>query len=259
MAIRYLKKGIAEQERSAENDKVVLNWQEYSQNYPTGIKPWGVGGPGVAALEGQKVISAKIDAVLYVDNLIRIPTVGDSLSSATAVGEVQYIRIENVSQAIIYMKDVSGEFLATDEIFLNAVSCGTFEKVQPGTHPEVFGGWWRIDGIPTFTTTVTELQEISIPNLVGQDFITSSESRSPVPFSNTMDDVNALNLIVDPTRGGRLGHLSYYDKLGLPNLSELWFIRAPKIFTDVAVKNDDFKMWVNTIRGGVAPISVFGP
>ena len=250
---------VAQYNGSAENDKVVLNWQEYSQNYPTGVKPWGVGGPGVAALEGQKVISAKIDAVLYVDNLIRIPTVGDSLSSATAVGEVQYIRIENVSQAIIYMKDVSGEFLATDEIFLNAVSCGTFEKVQPGTHPEVFGGWWRIDGIPTFTTTVTELQEISIPNLVGQDFITSSESRSPVPFSNTMDDVNALNLIVDPTRGGRLGHLSYYDKLGLPNLSELWFIRAPKIFTDVAVKNDDFKMWVNTIRGGVAPISVFDP
>ncbi|SVE01429.1 uncharacterized protein METZ01_LOCUS454283, partial [marine metagenome] len=167
--------------------------------------------------------------------------------------------IENVSQAVIYMKDVSGEYLPTDEFFLNAVSCGTFELIKPAIATETFGGWWKIDGIPLFTTTVNTAQEISIPNLIGQDFITSSESRSPVPFSNTMDDVHALSLITDPTRGGRLGHLSYYDKQGLPNLSELWFIRAPTSFTDVSNKDDTFKMWVNTIRGGVAPISVFDP
>ena len=256
----YLIRAPVEQyEGSSASDTIVLNWNEFSQNYPTGVLPWGATGPGVANVEGERTIAAKIDAVLYVDNLIRIPTVGDSLSSSTAVGEVVYIRIENVSQAVIYMKDVSGEYLPTDEFFLNAVSCGTFELIKPAIATETFGGWWKIDGIPLFTTTVNTAQEISIPNLIGQDFITSSESRSPVPFSNTMDDVHALSLITDPTRGGRLGHLSYYDKQGLPNLSELWFIRAPTSFTDVSNKDDTFKMWVNTIRGGVAPISVFDP
>ena len=250
---------VAQYDGSAEGDKVILNWNEFSQNYPTGILPWGATGPGVAAIEGQKIIAKKIDAVLYIDNLIRIPTVGDSLSSDTAVGEVAYIRIENVSQAIIYMKDVSGAFSSTGTIYLNAVSCGTFELIRPANASSTFGGWWKIDGIPTFTTTVNSAQEITVPNLIGQDFITSAESRSPVPFGNTMDDVRALSLVTDPTRGGRLGHLSYYDKNGLPNLSELWFVRGAKAFTDTVNVTDSIKFWVNTIRGGIAPISVFDP
>ena len=250
---------VAQYDGSAAGDKVVLNWNEFSQNYPTGIKPWGEVGPGISAVEGTKTIATKIDAVLYVDNIIRIPTTGDTLSSDTAVGEVSYIRIENVSQAIIYMKDVSGAFAPTGTISLNAQSCGTFELIRPTNAASTFGGWWRIDGIPSFTTAVTELQEISIPNLIGQDFITSAESRSPVVFGNTMDDVRALSLVTDPTRGGRLGHLSYYDKNGLPNLSELWFVRGPKAFTDTVNPIDSINFWVNTIRGGVAPISVFDP
>ena len=250
---------LAQYEGSTDGDKVVLNWNEFSQNYPNGVLPWGNTGPGVAALEGQKVIANKIDAVLYIDNLIRIPTVGDSLSSDTAVGEIAYIRIENVSQSIIYMTDVSGAFDPTGELFYNAVSCGDFELIRPASAADTFGGWWKIDGIPAFTTTVTSAQQISIPNLIGQDFITQAESRSPVVFGNTMDDVRALSLVLDPTRGGRLGHLSYYDKQGLPNLSELWFIRGAKVFTDTLNVTDNFTMWLNTIRGGVAPISVFDP
>ena len=250
---------VAQYEGSAVGDKLVLNWNEFSQNYPTGILPWGATGPGVAAIEGQQVIAQKIDAVLYVDNLIRTPSVGDALSSDTAIGEVAYIRVVNISQAIIYMRGVSGAFSSTDTIYLNAQSCGTFTLVKPTTSADTFGGWWKIDGIPSFTTTVTSAQEISVPNLVGQDFITQAESRSPVLFGNTSDDVHALSLVTDPTRGGRLGHLSYYDKNGLPNLSELWFIRGPKVVTDTLNATDTFTMWVNTIRGGVAPISVFDP
>ena len=245
-------------EGSSQGDTVVLNWNEFSQNYPDGILPWGATGPGVAAFEGSKTIADKIDAVLYVDNIIRIPVVGDSVSSSTAIGEVAYIRIENVSQAILYIKDVSGGFNATDTLTLNAQSCGTFSLVNPTSAASTFSGWWKIEGLPSFTTTVSA-QEITIPNIIGQDFITQAESRSPVIFGNTMNEVRALSLVPDPTRGGRLGHLSYYDKNGLPNLSELWFIRAPKVFTDIVNVSETFKMWVNTIRGGVAPISVFDP
>ena len=148
---------------SAPNDKLVLNWNEFSQNYPTGILPWGSTGPGVAAFEGSKIIAAKIDAVLYVDNLIRVPNVGDSLSSSAALGEVAYIRIENVSQAVIYMKDVSGQFSATDEIFLNAVSCGTYTLIQPEGGASTFAGWWKIDGFTPFTTTPVSYTHLTLP------------------------------------------------------------------------------------------------
>jgi len=74
-----------------------------------------------------------------------------------------------------------------------------------------------------------------------------------------MDEVYALNQVADPTKGGRLGHLSFYNKDGLPDLSELWFIRSPKPFTDLANANDLFNIRVNTIRGGADPISVFDP
>ena len=244
---------------SAPNDKLVLNWNEYSQNYPSGILPWGSSGPGVAEFEGVKVIADKIDAILYVDNLIRVPTVGDSLSTSAALGEVAYLRIENVSQAIIYIRDVSGQFSANGEIFLNAVSCGTYTLINPEGAASTFNGWWKVDGFTPFTTTITSAQNIQTPNFVMQDYILQSESRSPVSFGNTMNEVYELNLIADPTKGGRLGHLSYYDKNGLPNLSELWFLRSPKSFTDTANASDPLKIWVNTIKGGVEPISVFDP
>ena len=245
---------------SAAGDAIQLNWNQYSQNYPSGVLPWGATGPGVSAFEGTKTIASKIDAVLYVDNLIRIPAVGDTLSSSSALGEIAYIRISDINKAIIYMENVSGQFNATDTIFLNALSCGTYTLVNPSGAVATFDGWWKIDGFPSFTTSLLGTnQEITIPNFVVQDYITQTESRSPVPFSNTMDEVYALNQVADPTKGGRLGHLSFYNKDGLPDLSELWFIRSPKPFTDLATASDLFKIRVNTIRGGADPISVFDP
>jgi len=245
---------------SAAGDTIQLNWNQYSQNYPSGVLPWGSTGPGVSAVEGSKTITSKIDQILYVDNLIRIPVVGDSLSSSSALGEVSYIRISDTNKAIIYMENVSGQFDTSDTIFLNANSCGTYTLINPTDASGTFGGWWKIDGLPAFTTSLlASAQDITIPNLIMQDYITQAESRSPVPFSNTMDEVYALNQISDPTKGGRLGHLSYYDKNGLPNLSELWFLRSPKLFTDTANNGDTFNIRVNTIKGGVDPISVFDP
>ena len=245
---------------SATGDSIQLNWNQYSQNYPSGVLPWGATGPGVSAFEGTKTIAAKIDAVLYVDNLIRVPAVGDTLSSSSALGEVAYIRISDSNKAIIYMQDVSGQFGATDTITLNANSCGVYTLINPSGASATFDGWWKIDGFPAFTTSLLgTFQDITIPNFVIQDYITQAESRSPVPFSNTMDEVYALNQTSDPTKGGRLGYLSFYNKNGLPDLSELWFLRSPKSFTDTANANDTFRIRVNTIRGGADPISVFDP
>ena len=72
-----------------------------------------------------------------------------------------------------------------------------------------------------------------------------------------MDDVYALNQVTDPTKGGLLGHLSFYNKQGLPDLSPYWFFRAPKAWTDTLNMGDSFKMFVNKVRNSLG--TVFDP
>ena len=92
---------------------------------------------------------------------------------------------------------------------------------------------------------------------VVQDIITTQESKSPEVYYNTMDDVYALNQITDPTKGGKIGHLSFYNKQGMPDLSPYWFFRAPKAWTDTLTAGDTFKMEVNQIRNSLG--TVFDP
>ena len=48
-----------------------------------------------------------------------------------------------------------------------------------------------------------------------------------------MDDVNAFNNdIGNPTKGGKIGIISHYNKQGLPVTEPFWFVRAPKTITD---------------------------
>tara|TARA_Y100001978_G_scaffold32145_1_gene27920 strand:- start:26069 stop:39172 length:13104 start_codon:yes stop_codon:yes gene_type:complete len=245
----------AQYEGSAVGDTLAFNWKQYSQNYPNGVVPFGVQGPVLSELEGNKSIVAKVDAVLYFDNLLRTPQVGDLISTSTAIGTVNHISVQNVNQAMIYISGMNGQFLANDNATLGGVTMGSYALVEPTNSQASFGGWWRINVTTAFDTTVKEITE---PQFVIQDIITQAESKSPEIYYNTMDDVYALNQVSDPTKGGRLGHLSFYNKQGMPDLSPLWFFRAPKAWTDTLVSGTPFTMRVNEIRGGNT-LTVFDP
>ena len=233
-------------EGSAVNDTISLQWNQYSQNYPNGVLPFGVNGPGTASFEGTKTIVAKIDAILYVENLLRIPTVGDIISTSTGIGTVQDILIDNVSTGMIYVSDVNGAFEASGTLVTNSVSMGTYTTIEFNNTNNTFGGWWRINGITSFTTTE---RSITIPNLVIADYITSTESRTPEVYANTMDDVYAFNQdLNNPTRGGKIGILSHYNKQGLPVTEPYWFIRAPKSITNTLSEGDTFTMGINQVK-----------
>ena len=73
-----------------------------------------------------------------------------------------------------------------------------------------------------------------------------------------MDDAYALNQVTDPTKGGRLGHLSFYNKQGQSDMSPFWFFRGPKAWTDTLNTSNTFTMRVNEIRGG-AGLTLFDP
>ena len=88
-------------------------------------------------------------------------------------------------------------------------------------------------------------------NLVIADYITSAESKTAEVYGNTMDDVYTANQdINNPTRGGRIGNLSYYDTFGMPQLQPYWFVRAPKVVTDNLSVADNFTFKINRLLGG---------
>ena len=242
-------------EGSAVGDTLVFNWKQYSQNYPNGILPFGSSGPAISELEGNKVIQAKVDAVLYFDNLLRTPQVGDLISTGSAIGSVNAISVQNVNQAVIYISNMNGQFLASDTATLGGVSMGTYTLVEPVNSQASFGGWWKIDVATSFNTTV---KSIITPQFVIQDIITQNESKSAEIYYNTMDDVYALNQVTDPTKGGRLGHLSFYNKQGQSDMSPFWFFRGPKAWTDTLNVANTFTMRVNEIRGG-AGLTLYDP
>ena len=241
---------------SAAGDTINLQWNEYSQNYPLGIKPFGATGPGVSSFEGNHVIAGKIDTILYIENLIRFPQVGDVVSTETAIGTVQDIRIDNVNQGMLYIQDTNGQFAATGTLIYNGQSTGTYVTVDLPDPANAYDGWWRINNLPSFTTAT---KTVNTPNFVIADYITASESKSPEVYGNTMDDVRQANLdLQNPTRGGKIGILSYYDEQGLPETEPYWFVRAPKIITDGLNVGDNFTMRVNRVKGG-DPLTVWDP
>jgi hypothetical protein len=245
---------LSQYEATAAGDTIVLNWDQYSQNYPAGILPFGSNGPGVAQFEGSKTIASKVDAILYFDNMLRTPNVGDTISTTTAIGTVDYIHVENVNQATIYIKDMNGEFTDSGSATLGTQNMGTYVALNPLNSGATFGGWWKVTGLTSFTSSV---KSVTTPQFVVQDIITQSESKSPEVYYNTMDDVYALNQVSDPTKGGKLGHLSFYNKQGMPDLSPYWFFRANKAWTDTLNTGDTFKMYVNKVRNSLN--TVFDP
>ena len=121
---------------------------------------------------------------------------------------------------------------------------------------DTFGGWWVIDGLQSFTTAT---KEITIPNLVIADYITSAESKTAEVYGNTMDDVYTANQdINNPTRGGRIGNLSYYDTFGMPQLHPIGLLEHPKVVTDNLSVADNFTFKINRLLGG-DPATVWDP
>jgi len=242
---------VAQFEGSAVGDTLVLNWKQYSQNYPNGILPFGSNGPGVAQFDGSKTIAGKIDAILYFDNLLRTPNVGDILSTDTGLGTVDYIHVANVNQATVYVRDANGTFSDSGSAMLGTLAMGTYVAVNPLNRASDFGGWWKITGLTSFTSST---KEVTTPQFVVQDIITQNESKTPEVYYNTMDDVYALNQVTDPTMGGKIGHLSFYNKQGMPDLSPYWFFRGNKAWTDTLTNGDNFKMHVNKIRNSLGTV-----
>ena len=66
-------------------------------------------------------IVQKIDDILLIDNTKAIPSVGETISSATAVAEVTYVHTTGDNRSLIYVKDANGLFETTGTLFVGAI------------------------------------------------------------------------------------------------------------------------------------------
>ena len=101
-------------------------------------------------ISDQHIIQKKVDNVLVVQNYVNLPSVGETISSAVASGEIVHVA-NNIETLTIYVSNVNGTFEQSGTLFVGNLRIGDFsEDFQDNTN--VLGGYWWID-TPTYTTS----------------------------------------------------------------------------------------------------------
>ena len=220
-------------------DKLQLLWNDINTRYPSGIAPFN-NDPLMtkAYFDGEHAIVQKIDDILLIDNTKAIPSVGETISSATAVAEVTYVHTTGDNRSLIYVKDANGLFETTGTLFVGDIEIGVFERaVQQDEN--YLGGWWQIAGPnASFTSTVTIETK---PYLVIQDIIKTGVSRSIKYYENALriqDNLTDQN----PTITSYIETLSFLGDSGNV-LSDKWVFRAPATLTSNLVVGNTFNFY----------------
>ena len=99
-------------------------------------------------LDGEHTIDKKIEAILYLPQLIQEPQVGETIRAIGASATVEYIAQYN-GAATIYVSSIQGTFSQTNSLTVNGEFVGNAE-LQQLTDTDRFGGYWMID-VPAYT------------------------------------------------------------------------------------------------------------
>jgi len=222
-------------------DKLQLLWNDVNTRYPGGVTPFN-NDPLMtkAFLDGEHAIVEKIDDILLIDNTQAIPSVGETISSATAVAVVTKVNITGDNRSLIYVKDVNGLFESTGTLFVGDIQIGAFERAVQ-QEENVLGGWWQIDGPSSSFTSTTTIE--TKPYLVIQDIIKTGVSRSVKYYENALriqDNLTDQN----PTVTSYIETLSFLGDSGNV-LSDKWVFRAPATLTSSLVIGNTFNFFFN--------------
>ena len=253
---------------SAVGDTLVLHWNNFTTEYPIGNTPFDGAAVGInkTFIDGAHVIQEKIDQIININLTITAPTVGDTLNTDSAVGEVSYIFTQG-TQSIIYLSNVQGNFIDAAQIRLGPTPVGDYTRVILEDFDSV-AGWWKID-VPSPGTT-SGLADTK-RSLVVRDIIKAGDARTAFLYFNSLTTKAAQDILLLPvnsTPASQLSVLSYYKSETIPGYSayigdiqdDRFMIRAPKLMSDVfpTLTYDEVGIWFNTILTG-SPPSVIEP
>ena len=222
-------------------DTLQLYWNDINTRYPSGVAPFN----GNSTLtkeffDGNHTIVEKVDDILLVDNTQAIPSVGETISSSTAVGIVAFSYTTGDNRTLIYVKDANGDFESEGTLFLGDISVGAFERAVEQDDPAL-GGWWKISTGTTFQSVATIETK---PYLVIQDVIQEGVSRTPNYYENVLritDDVTS------PTKTSYIESLTYTGDNG-DEIADRWVFRAPRVLDSDLVVGEKVNFFFNEYR-----------
>ena len=262
-----IRAGTQQYRGSAVGDTLVLYWNNLTTEYPTGNTPFNGTATGIdkTFIDGAHTIQEKVDEIINIDLTLLTPTVGDTLSTEDADGEVVYVFSQG-TQSIIYLSNVNGNFADSDQIKLGVFPVGDYTRVIAEDYDLTLAGWWLIN-IPSPGTV--SAQADSKKSLVIRDIIKAGDPRTAFLYFNSLDtqqSQSVLPTIITPA--SQLSILTYDKQFTIPGYSAFtgsiddsrYLIRAPKAMSDVlpTATYDEVGVWFNTIQTGV-PLSVTEP
>ena len=228
-------------------DRINLYWNRKSYAYPTQdiYIPFDGQIPSITPefLSQEHEIVAKIDAVLFVETFVSLPSVGDQIETDTGSGIVYYIAIYRDS-AVIYLKDINGVMAVTDELYVSATKnfVGFYTQESTFATSDAVGGFWYIDTGFTYSNN-GRYSDIG-RGLVYADVKPADSERPLNIYSNIQDTVSIVgNFVNENNRSSFMTHLSYTgdpDGIEAPQPSNLWVVRIGKSFQEDIASNNFF-------------------
>jgi len=265
-----LVKAPIDQYRATEaGDKLYLRWNLYTnfnrvegsniavQPFPTRINTANTGqykAPDANFINGEHVIVEKIDQVILLTEYANPPKEGDIVSTSSGQGTVDKVFKKDFSM-VLYIKNINGEFLEQDDLFLNEQLVGSYQTPHYNTASGT-GGWWYINTNNQYFTSneFTALEDFSDPGygLVYQDIFTYNEDTesyartNPNYYYNSLDGVQAYGINKETAFITTLSHRgdAYENPVRDINDSR-WLIRLPKELESQVSVDDYLNIWID--------------
>jgi len=236
-------------------DVVNLFWNRRSFAYPTldVFLPFDGEIPQITPefLQQDHEIIEKIDHVFFIETFITLPGVGDTVTTDTGQAEVAYVGTRRDS-TVLYLKDTNGTFDITGELFIEDVDfVGFYTEENTFSTTDAVAGFWYIE-TPSYSNN-GRYYDIG-RGLVYADIRLQDSNRSLNSYYNIQDTIVTIgNYVLNRNRVSVITQLSYRgDPAGADGVngteqqipSDLWVVRAGKLFTDTLSTGDSFEFRV---------------
>lgn len=236
---------------SSVGDTVVLEWNAITDanNNREEYLPWNdeISEISESFIKGSHIIHEKIEKVLFVEQYIALPQVGQKVKTKTGSATVNYVATQENS-IVIYISEIKGIFNLTDDLlfetddFIGFYNQDlTFSSVNQDT------GFWMIK-TPTTYNNGTVFSENG-RGLVYVDYIKANETRDQNYYYNILDSFEQNVDLNENQRTSYISHLTFRGEPG-PNgvtdnyKSDLFVIRAEKNYTDNLSVGQKFKFYL---------------
>jgi hypothetical protein len=244
-------------------DQISLTWNEYSILHPTLDRYLPFEGTTTLQptdLTGDHTIVQKIDLVFIVPTFTVLPEVGNLVTTPTGACTV-YDFIVQGDSVVIYGIDANGVFDISGNLFINDEDLiGAYDQSRAFNGSDGTGGFWYIN-VPSYNNG--NLFYDRGRGLIYNDLLKAEEIgvREPDRYFNIQNLIQTITSSDVRDQAGQIGILTHRgSQTANPGevqennttntqqrqtyLSDLWFVRASKVYTDELTIGRQFELYL---------------